>query len=285
VKRPIAALILLSGVVALNGEQAPTTSDLSGEWVIDWARSHVSNDIFKAVPSSNSVEGVVPPKKIKGVPPQYPAEARDSGSSGTVLLEGIIDTKGQVADLRVVKSIRVFDQAAMAAVWQWEYTPTLLHGKPVEVMMTVVVTFALGDFGFPPLESVPVPYLKGSFGTGLGEGRASEKLSIQQDPKKLTVLQAIAGKPQVVTYTPGAKAVTNTIPNYGSAKNNQYKYASHWDGDRLVTDITWSGPLGPRIVKETIALDAGSLTITTSRPDPVTGADAFVQTLVYGRQK
>ena len=148
----LAAIVLLANVVALNGDQAPASPDFSGVWVIDRTRSHVSSDVYKAMPSAGSAKGVVPPKKIKEVPPRFPAEARDAGLSGTVLLEGIIDTTGQVADLRIVKSIPVFDQAAMAAVWQWGYTPTLLDGKPVEVIMTVVVNFKLGNFADRPLE-------------------------------------------------------------------------------------------------------------------------------------
>jgi protein TonB len=61
--------------------------------------------------------------------------------SGIVFLEAIIAKDGSVKDLRVTRSAGVLDQAAIDAVSQWRYTPTLLNGEPVEVIMTVTVNF------------------------------------------------------------------------------------------------------------------------------------------------
>jgi protein TonB len=57
----------------------------------------------------------------------------------------VIGIDGKVADAKVLRSIPLLDQAALAAVRQWEYTPTLLNGVPVPVIMTVTVTFNLGS--------------------------------------------------------------------------------------------------------------------------------------------
>ena len=57
--------------------------------------------------------------------------------------EPTIDTDGRVRSARVLRSIALLDEAALAAVRQWEYTPTLLNGTPVAVIMTVTVTFQL----------------------------------------------------------------------------------------------------------------------------------------------
>jgi protein TonB len=43
----------------------------------------------------------------------------------------------------VLRSVPGLDQAAVDAVRQWEFTPTLLNGVPVAVIMTVTVNFTL----------------------------------------------------------------------------------------------------------------------------------------------
>ncbi len=52
-----------------------------------------------------------------------------------------IDEEGKVADARVVKSVPLLDQAALDAVKQWEYRPSLLNGVPTPVVTTVTVKF------------------------------------------------------------------------------------------------------------------------------------------------
>jgi len=84
-----------------------------------------------------------PPTKIKNVPPVYPQIARVNRVQGTVILEAVIGENGRVRDLRVLRSIPLLDTAAMDAVRQWEFTPTLLNRQPVPVLMTVTVTFKL----------------------------------------------------------------------------------------------------------------------------------------------
>ena len=51
---------------------------------------------------------------------------------------------GQVTEVRVLRSVPLLDEAAIEAVKQWIYTPTLLNGVPVPVIMTVTVNFTLG---------------------------------------------------------------------------------------------------------------------------------------------
>ncbi|HEY8173212.1 MAG TPA: energy transducer TonB, partial [Dehalococcoidia bacterium] len=83
------------------------------------------------------------PTQIKKVQPSFPAEARAAGLQGVVIMEAIIGVDGTVSDVRVLRSVPLLDQAATDAVRQWEYTPTLLNGVPVPVIMTVTVTFTL----------------------------------------------------------------------------------------------------------------------------------------------
>ena len=84
------------------------------------------------------------PKKIKDVRPRYPDDAKAAGVQGVVIMEVTLDTEGNVANARIIRSIPLLDEAALDAVRQWKFTPTLLNGVPVSVLMTVTVAFTLG---------------------------------------------------------------------------------------------------------------------------------------------
>jgi protein TonB len=82
-----------------------------------------------------------PPTKIRDVPPVYPAIAKSARVAGVVTIEATIDPEGKVMDARVVRSVPMLDQAALDAVRQWEYIPTLLNGVPVPVVVTININF------------------------------------------------------------------------------------------------------------------------------------------------
>lgn len=84
------------------------------------------------------------PTRTLFVAPDYPSTALAARVSGSVIIEAIIDTDGHVRNARVLRSIPLLDDAALAAVRQWRYTPTMLNGAPVPVVMTVTVRFDLG---------------------------------------------------------------------------------------------------------------------------------------------
>ena len=84
---------------------------------------------------------IKPPTKVKDVQPVYPAIARSARVAGVVTIEATIGPDGKVIDATVVRSIPLLDQAALDAVQQWEYTPTLLNGVPVPVLVTVTINF------------------------------------------------------------------------------------------------------------------------------------------------
>jgi TonB family protein len=86
---------------------------------------------------------IAPPVKIKDVRPVYPAEAQQARVQGVVILEATIGEDGKVRDAVVKRSLPLLDQAAVDAVRQWEYLPTLINGKAVPVIMTVTVNFTL----------------------------------------------------------------------------------------------------------------------------------------------
>jgi protein TonB len=102
-------------------------------------------------PEFDQVDGQAPlrvggnikvPTKITDVRPVYPRDALDAGVSGLVILEVLIDGQGTVRSTRVLRSIPMLDQAAAEAVKGWRFTPTLLNGAPVPVLMTVTVNFS-----------------------------------------------------------------------------------------------------------------------------------------------
>ena len=86
---------------------------------------------------------ISPPTKIRDVPPVYPPLAWAARVQGVVILEAVIGPSGRVTDVKVLRSVPLLDDAAITAVRQWEYTPTLVNGVPVPVIMTVTINFAL----------------------------------------------------------------------------------------------------------------------------------------------
>ena len=95
-------------------------------------------------PAPLRIGGAVrPPQKIHHVAPEYPAIARSARVTGIVILEAVIGENGGVRDVKVLRSIPLLDTAAVDAVRQWRFTPTLLNGVPVPVIMTITVAFNL----------------------------------------------------------------------------------------------------------------------------------------------
>ena len=86
---------------------------------------------------------IQPPTKIHDVRPEYPPVAFDAGVQGVVIVEVTVDGKGLVVNTKVLRSVPLLDQAALDAVREWQFTPTLLNGSPVPVIMTVTVNFTL----------------------------------------------------------------------------------------------------------------------------------------------
>lgn len=84
-------------------------------------------------------------KLVRKVTPKYPVEAKQSGIQGAVLLEAVIGREGELLSLRVQNSQidPNLAKAAVEAVSQWRYQPTLLNGEPVEVITTINVNFTL----------------------------------------------------------------------------------------------------------------------------------------------
>ena len=83
------------------------------------------------------------PKKVVHVPPVYPPLALAAGVQGDVILEALIAEDGSVQDVKVLRSVRLLDQAAIDAVRRWRFTASTLNDEPISVLMTVTVRFSL----------------------------------------------------------------------------------------------------------------------------------------------
>jgi periplasmic protein TonB len=83
-------------------------------------------------------------KLLHQVQPIYPQIAKTAHVSGTVLLHAIIAKDGSIQELQYVSGPPLLMRAAMDAVHEWRYQPTLLNGEPVEVDTTIQVVFTLG---------------------------------------------------------------------------------------------------------------------------------------------
>ena len=83
---------------------------------------------------------------ISQVKPEYPEALQKQGIEGTVILRAVIGTSGQILSLSPFSDPEpALTKAAMDAVRQWKYTPTLLNGEPVEVETTITVGFRLDE--------------------------------------------------------------------------------------------------------------------------------------------
>jgi protein TonB len=84
------------------------------------------------------------PEMLSGAQPRYTEPARRARIQGTVILEAVIDQKGRVTDLRVLKGLPLgLDQSALDAVRDWRFKPATLEGRPVRVFYTLTVNFQI----------------------------------------------------------------------------------------------------------------------------------------------
>ena len=86
---------------------------------------------------------VRPPRRLSNSSPVYPHLARQTRVQGVVTIDAVIDTEGNVAEMRVVSGHPLLISAALETVSQWKYEPTYLNDQPVAVQLTVTVTFQL----------------------------------------------------------------------------------------------------------------------------------------------
>jgi TonB family protein len=143
-------------VTGKNLDDAKTVSlgDFSGAVAVEignlrkLTNGGVASGVVSGMPSAPTaplrISGdIKPPERTKYVTPEYPSAARAAKVQGTVIIEAIIGKDGHVVSARALRPVPMLDEAAVAAVKQWEYTPTTVGGVPVEIVMTVTVSFNL----------------------------------------------------------------------------------------------------------------------------------------------
>jgi protein TonB len=83
------------------------------------------------------------PRQAYNVNPEYPTVAREAHIRGIVIVDAVIDEKGNVVQAHAVSGHPMLIAAALKAVLQWKYEPTSLNGQPVSVELQVQVHFNL----------------------------------------------------------------------------------------------------------------------------------------------
>jgi protein TonB len=91
---------------------------------------------------------ITTPALVHRIEPNYPEFAARAGMEGVSILEAIVDERGRVAEVRVLRTAGpLLDREAIAAVRQWRYTPLVLNETPVRFILTVTLSFRLDNAG------------------------------------------------------------------------------------------------------------------------------------------
>ena len=135
---PVPRIALIVATVALSAVVAPQPASAQD-----------------ALPPIRIGNGIPQPRKVKDVKPVYPPDAQADAVQGVVIIEATIGPTGLVLDTHVLRSIPMLDAAALDAVRQWEFTPTVVDGVARSVIMTVTVNFALSAPGAPAAAPPP----------------------------------------------------------------------------------------------------------------------------------
>lgn len=228
---------------------APQTAkvpDFSGTWQLDASKTTTSGK-----------PNVTAPVRIKYVMPTYPLQAQYGKVAGVVTMEATIGKDGRVADARVIASIPMLDQAALNAVRQWRFTPTMVNGQPVPVILAVTVTFSLSSV--EPTRAVSVA------STIPGSGAQTRTAEIVQNSETLVV--TVRNPDTTTVYRLDGTESHNSVPGPGGTTRDSVA-KSHWDGDKLITTITTGAGGGPQETTETRYLEDGHLIVETVRPNP-----------------
>ena len=272
---------------------AVASAAFAGEWILDPARTLLTGTPARVTGPGRGTgpAGVTPPVKIRDVKPDYPQEAYTSGLGGVVILEALIDTRGNVVDLDVVRSIPQLDRAAIDAVSKWKYRPGMKDGAPIPVLLTVTITFTTtasptAPRSGPPADA-PLPAggargAGGGSGGGAGFGPPPASLSIEQDRDGFKIKRPWSGGSETAVYRFDGRKQQNRLRGLGGmASGRDQAFVSRWDGSKLVTDISWDSPLGPQQRTETMAIEGDTLVVEVSRPVPQDGAPPIVRKTVY----
>jgi protein TonB len=127
-------------VDSIVGQARPPV--LPAKPVVETARAIATTTTAPPKPTTR-ISQMTPATPIRRVEPIYPTLAKTAGISGRVELMGVLGTDGRIHELKVVSGHPLLIQAAVDAVKQWLFAPTILNGEPVEVQAPIQVNFVL----------------------------------------------------------------------------------------------------------------------------------------------
>ena len=135
-----------------------TPGEGSGAGIVDVPREERSfEQPLPTGPLASLPEGAEAPVLVTRVEPQYPDFARRAGIGGEVVLRIVVEVSGQVGDVEVVSGAPAgLTEAAVAAARRWVYRPARLNGRPIAVVKTLRVKFAVGGKTSPPADPAPL---------------------------------------------------------------------------------------------------------------------------------
>jgi TonB family protein len=144
----------ISAVRVLSGH--PMLQNAAKEAVLQWVyaapaketHTNVSLNFVAPEPSTpaSSLPAIQQAVLISRVAPIYPKAAKQAGVRGAVVLNATIDTQGNVSAVRVIKGDDLLNEAAVEAVKQWRYKPTMMNGQPVVTETQITLNF-VGEGG------------------------------------------------------------------------------------------------------------------------------------------
>jgi TonB family protein len=135
----IAMLIVTSGgadVAAASRSRVPTSAQST-------AGQEQDREVFELAKDSKEIE---PPLVLREVKPAYTRAAKEAGIQGVVWLKAVVRSNGTVGQVDVVKSLDEkygLDAEAVKAAQQWLFEPGKKDGKPVDVRVTIEMSFTL----------------------------------------------------------------------------------------------------------------------------------------------
>jgi periplasmic protein TonB len=136
----------VAGTITAAGRLTPHGLFDSGGILAQMSSARLPSPVTEARPKSPlSVGGKVkPPQLIAMVQPVYPPLLRRTRVQGDVVIDAVIDTEGNVVEEHFVSGNEFLVAAAMDALRQWKYEPTILNGQVFPVHLRVTIAFRLG---------------------------------------------------------------------------------------------------------------------------------------------
>ncbi len=138
---------LVAGIVPFEGVPGGVPGGQPGG-VVGGVLSGASPNYLPPVPLDSAPKGpirvgrgVKAPRLIFGPEPVYPVLARQARIAGAVVIDAVIDTQGNVVEMRTVSGQPILALAAMEALRHWKYEPTILGGEAFPVQLLVTITF------------------------------------------------------------------------------------------------------------------------------------------------